>query len=43
VIRIDSSKITQAIAVGFAVSSWNLTFTEDGTMNDSHWLISEAE
>ena len=41
-IRTDNSKVTQASAVVFAVSRWNLTFTYDGTMNDSYWLISEA-
>lgn len=41
-IRIDNSKPTQANTVVFAVSRWNLTCTDYGTMNDPYWLISEA-
>jgi hypothetical protein len=31
-IRIDSIKLTRASTVVFAVSRWNLTFTDDGTV-----------
>jgi hypothetical protein len=39
----DNGKVTQARVVVFVVSRWNLTFTDDGTMGESYWLISEAE